>query len=133
MNRWRTFNIRLQSRRPRVAVELLPARSMDWSPNVHLLPGSAYQALGIMEELWVLCRNMGDVSTLTGEQEMRQRVDEFLYESHTKPMRSVGQDFENSVHSFPVGNFLVSWCPVSAISSVSVKKVQGNKLRVRRK
>lgn len=77
---------------------------------------------------------MGDVSTLPGEQEMRQRVDEFLDESHTKPTRSVGQDFENSVHWFPVENFLVGWCPVSAISSVSVnKEVQGNKLRVRRK
>ena len=52
----------------------------------------------------------------------------------TKSMRFAGQDVENNVNPFPVGNLLVGWCSVSAISSVAVnKEIQGNKLRVERK
>ncbi|XP_009460085.1 PREDICTED: neurexophilin-2 [Nipponia nippon] len=35
-------------------------------PYVHLLPDSTYQALAMLEKLWVLCRNTGVVSTLPG-------------------------------------------------------------------
>lgn len=58
----------------------------------------------------------------------------------TKPMRFAGQDLENTINPFSVGNLLVGWRSVSAISSVTVNKEvfsglegQGNKLRVERK
>lgn len=51
-----------------------------------------------------------------------------------KQVWSTGQDLENDANSFPVGNLLVGWCSVSALSSVAVNtEVQGNKLRVGRK
>lgn len=109
-------------------------RSLEHGLEPWHSPAPRLHMPGMLEKLWVLCRNMGVVSTLPGEQEMGRWVDEFLYESHTTAMRSAGQDLENNVNPFPVGNLLVGWCSVSAISSVALnEEVQGNKLRVERK